>query len=202
MIVQRLALHQNGIEFRQQFYGAIITSLIALTHDVAQKLFTRDTDSHVQNSLYSELALAKNSSYKYKKSDRAFSGVQSKFDLYHTTALYDVAQKFFTQAETRDTGSHIQNDLYSEVDFAKNFSYKYKKSDRAFSEVQSKFDLYHTTTFKFWSKIQYEMGTMLEWTTVASTNVSMTVVGHLELTLKYLTFTDCWVALQHKYGQK
>ena len=32
LIVQRLALHQNGVEFRQQFNGAIRTSL-SVPHD-------------------------------------------------------------------------------------------------------------------------------------------------------------------------
>ena len=35
LIIQRLALHQNRVEFRQQFIGAIIISLTAL-HDIAQ----------------------------------------------------------------------------------------------------------------------------------------------------------------------
>ena len=67
-MVQRLALHQNGVEFRQQFNGAIITSLTALYDDVRRhliicytmKLGHRDTHRHVQNLLHSEVALAIN----------------------------------------------------------------------------------------------------------------------------------------------
>ena len=39
MIVQKLALHQNGVEFRQQFNGAIGASLTAL-YDDARRLAT------------------------------------------------------------------------------------------------------------------------------------------------------------------
>ena len=64
-MVQRLALHQNGVEFRPQF---IITSLTALYDDVRRhliicytmKLGHRDTHRHVQNLLHSEVALAIN----------------------------------------------------------------------------------------------------------------------------------------------
>ena len=35
LIVQRLALHQNRVEFRQQFIGAIIISLTAL-HNIVR----------------------------------------------------------------------------------------------------------------------------------------------------------------------
>ena len=37
LIVQRQALHQNGVEFRQQFNGAIKTSLTALYNDVRRR---------------------------------------------------------------------------------------------------------------------------------------------------------------------
>ena len=37
LIVQKLALHQNGVEFRQQFNGAIRTSLTAPYNDVQRR---------------------------------------------------------------------------------------------------------------------------------------------------------------------
>ena len=37
LIVQKLALHQNGVEFRQQFNGAIRTSLTAPHDDVRRR---------------------------------------------------------------------------------------------------------------------------------------------------------------------
>ena len=37
LIVQKLALHQNGVEFRQQFNGAIRTSLTAPYDDVRRR---------------------------------------------------------------------------------------------------------------------------------------------------------------------
>ena len=37
LIVQKLALHQNGVEFRQQFNGAIKTSLTAYCDDVRRR---------------------------------------------------------------------------------------------------------------------------------------------------------------------
>ena len=51
MIIQRLALHQNGVEFHQLFNDAIRTSLITLYDDVQRRttspknLFHRDKDS-------------------------------------------------------------------------------------------------------------------------------------------------------------
>ena len=64
-IVQRLALHQNGVEFRQQFYGAIRTSLTALYDDVRRRATSPKNLLHDrqagrrQYGLYSEVALAK-----------------------------------------------------------------------------------------------------------------------------------------------
>ena len=36
-VVQRLALHQNGVEFRQQFNGVVRTSLSALYDNVRRR---------------------------------------------------------------------------------------------------------------------------------------------------------------------
>ena len=72
LIVQRLALHQNVIEFHQQFNGAIRASLTALYDDVRRRatspknlLPETHTHTHMQGhrhaqiGLYSEVALAK-----------------------------------------------------------------------------------------------------------------------------------------------
>ena len=57
----KLALHQNGVEFRQQFNGASIMSLIAsynnILCDVAEKFITKfithtDTQTHEHTGTY------------------------------------------------------------------------------------------------------------------------------------------------------
>ena len=67
LIVQKLVLHQNGVKFRQQFNGAIRTSLTTTPCGVAQKFFTQaqtQPGSHAY-SLYSEVALAKKKCTKF-----------------------------------------------------------------------------------------------------------------------------------------
>ena len=71
LIIQRLAVHQNGVGFRQQFKGAIRTSLTASYNDVQRYqeiCYTHphtltDTGVRVQNGLYSKVALTKKSGY-------------------------------------------------------------------------------------------------------------------------------------------
>ena len=67
MIVQKLALHENGVEFRQQFNGAIRTSLTASYDDVRREAtLPRDTGTREPTvtdkteNIYSNVALAKN----------------------------------------------------------------------------------------------------------------------------------------------
>ena len=69
-----LALHQNGVEFCQQFIGAIINSLIASYDNVRCRAMSlsllhtetlRQTQAAMgQNRLYSEVALAKKYQHK------------------------------------------------------------------------------------------------------------------------------------------
>ena len=50
LIVQRLALHQNGAEFRQQFNGAIRGRLIAPYDDVRRRLkFVTDLHTYIHH---------------------------------------------------------------------------------------------------------------------------------------------------------
>ena len=66
LLVQRLDLHQNGVEFCQQFNGAIRSSLTAPYNGVQGRttspknlLHDRQAGREGQYGLYSEVALAK-----------------------------------------------------------------------------------------------------------------------------------------------